>query len=75
MANSSTELERFVAAEVERISRDLDAKGYHVSFGIAVREKEQGPIDIHEIVKEAEDAMFLAKREFYRKPEHNRRNR
>ena len=64
-----------VSAEIERIGQDLDGKGYHVSFGIASREKEQGPFDMHEIVKEAENGMYLAKREFYRQPEHNRRSR
>ncbi len=64
-----------VSDKMEQIRQELSDKGYHVSFGIAVREKEQGPIDMNEIVKEAEDAMFLAKRDFYRRPEHNRRNR
>lgn len=64
-----------VAAEVERISRDLDAKGYHVSFGIAAREKRQGAFDMHALVREAENSMFSAKREFYRQPENNRRSR
>ena len=64
-----------VSAEIERIRQELAGKGYYVSFGVAVREKEQGPLDMQEIVKEAEDGMFSAKRDFYRQPEHNRRNR
>lgn len=64
-----------VSAEVERITRDLAGKGYHVSFGIAVREKERGSFDMRAMVKEAEDGMYAAKREFYRQPEHDRRSR
>ena len=64
-----------VSAEVERMRQELADKGYHVAFGMAVREKGQGPIDMQELVKEAESAMFSAKREFYRQPEHNRRRR
>ena len=50
-------------------------KGYHVSFGMAFHEKGQGDLDMHELVKTAENNMFSAKRDFYRQPEHNRRNR
>ena len=64
-----------VSAEMERMRQDLADKGYHVSFGIAVREKAQGVFDMHEAVREAENNMFSAKREFYRQPEHNRRSR
>ena len=64
-----------VSAELERMRQELAAKGYHVAFGMAVREKVQGPIDMQELVNEAESAMFSAKREFYRQPEHNRRRR
>nr|MCR5138484.1 GGDEF domain-containing protein [Oscillospiraceae bacterium] len=64
-----------VAAELDRIRQELGGKGYHISFGMAVHEKEQGDFHMQEIVKEAEDAMFSAKRNFYRQPEHNRRNR
>ena len=64
-----------VSAEMERMRQDLADKGYHVSFGIAVREKAQGAFDMHEAVREAENNMFSAKREFYRQPEHNRRSR
>ncbi len=61
--------------ELEQMRRELAGKGYHVSFGMAVREKGQDPFDMQEFVKEAESAMFSAKREFYRHPEHNRRSR
>ena len=64
-----------VTAEIDRIGQELSEKGYHVSFGIAVHGKEQGPFDMQEIVREAENAMFSAKREFYRQPDHNRRSR
>jgi diguanylate cyclase (GGDEF)-like protein len=64
-----------VVAEVERMRRVLSDKGYHVSFGIAVREKEQGPLDMHEMTKEAESGMFSSKRDFYSQPGHNRRSR
>lgn len=72
-----------VSAEIERIRQELDGKGYHVSFGIATREKDdvatrekgQGAFSMHELIKEAENGMYAAKKEFYRQPEHNRRNR
>lgn len=64
-----------VSAEVEQIRKELADKGYHVAFGMAVREKGQGALDMQEFVKEAEIAMFSAKREFYRQPERNRRRR
>lgn len=64
-----------VSAQIQRISRELNQKGYHVSFGIAGRSKEQNAINMNELVKEAESRMFAAKREFYRQSEHDRRNR
>ena len=63
------------SAELEQMSQEFASKGYHVSFGMAAREKGQGSFDMQELVKEAESAMFSAKNEFYRQPEHNRRNR
>jgi GGDEF domain-containing protein len=53
----------------------LSKKGYQVSFGFATHEKTQGEMNIHQLVNEAEINMFAAKRDFYRQPEHNRRNR
>ena len=64
-----------VSAEVERMRQELAGKGYHVAFGMAVREKELEPFDMQELVKEAESAMFAAKSSFYGQPEHNRRSR
>ncbi len=64
-----------VYAAVEWMTRNLADKGYHVSFGISVREKSQDLFDMHEIVNEAENNMYSAKREFYRQPENNRRSR
>jgi diguanylate cyclase (GGDEF)-like protein len=64
-----------VSAELERMGRELAAKGYYVSFGIAERVKEQGAFSMSELIREAEIGMCAAKREFYRQPEHNRRNR
>lgn len=61
--------------EVDQIGQDLDKEGYHVSFGIAVQNKADGPLNMRELVKEAEKNMFSAKREFYQQPEHNRRTR
>jgi hypothetical protein len=57
------------------MGRELAAKGYYVSFGIAERVKEQGAFSMSELIREAEIGMCAAKREFYRQPEHNRRNR
>ena len=62
-------------AELEWMRQELAGKGYYVSFGMAAREKEQGSFGMQELVKEAESSMFSAKNEFYRQPEHNRRNR
>lgn len=64
-----------ISDDIERMNQDLAGKGYHVSFGIAVCVKEQGPFDMREIVKEAENSMFSVKREFYSHSEHNRRSR
>ena len=64
-----------VSAEIERMRQELAQKGYYVSYGIAVREKEQGDFSVCELIREAENGMYAAKREFYRQPEHNRRNR
>ena len=64
-----------VLSDIEQIKQELAREKYHVSFGLAAQDKAQGEIDIHELVKSAEDNMFSAKREFYRQPEHNRRNR
>ncbi len=64
-----------VYAATERMGQDLADKGYHVSFGISVREKTQAPFDMHETVNEAENNMYSVKREFYGKPENNRRIR
>lgn len=63
------------SAELERMSQEFASKGYHVSFGMAAREKGQGSFDMQELVREAESAMFSAKNIFYSQPEHNRRNR
>ncbi len=64
-----------VSAEVERMKRELAGGGYYVSFGIAERRKELGTFPMRELIEEAENGMYAAKREFYRQPEHNRRNR
>ena len=62
-------------AEVHRLRQALDEKGYHVSFGTAVREKAQGEMNMYELVNEAEVNMFAAKRLFYRESGHDRRSR
>ncbi len=64
-----------VHAAIERMGQDLADKGYHVSFGISVREKEQTLFDMHEMVNEAEKNMYSVKREFYGQPKYNRRRR
>lgn len=64
-----------VSAEIERMKQELASEGYYVSFGIAEREKAQGAFPMRELIKEAENGMYAAKREFYRQAEHNRRNR
>ena len=62
-------------AEIDRMNLSLSKKGYHVSFGLAVRGKAQGELNMDEIVNEAEVKMFAAKREFYRRSENDRRSR
>ncbi len=64
-----------VRSEVEQMQQELSRKGYHVSFGVSEQDNAQGPINMHHLVEEAENFMFSAKKEFYRQPEHNRRNR
>ncbi|MGX8720733.1 MAG: GGDEF domain-containing protein, partial [Eubacteriales bacterium] len=64
-----------LSAEVDRLQRELESKGYHVSFGIAVREKTQGALDMRELVSVAETGMFAAKQAFYRRAENDRRER
>ena len=64
-----------VLSEIDQIRKELAKAGYYVSFGLAVQDKAQGELDMNELVKEAEENMYDAKREFYRQPEHNRRNR
>lgn len=64
-----------LAVEIERLRRTLAQKGYHVSFGMAVREKAQGELKMIELVKEAEIQMFVDKQEFYRQHEHDRKRR
>ncbi len=61
-----------VYAAMERIGRKLAEKGYYVSFGFSAREKAQDLTQMHEIVNEAENRMFSAKREFYGQPETSR---
>lgn len=62
-------------SEIDRLTRALDTKGYHVSFGTAVRERAQGEMNMRELVSEAETNMFAAKQEFYRRSENDRRSR
>ena len=64
-----------LALEVERMKQELERKGYHVSFGSAVRDKSQGEIDMQALVNKAESRMFADKREFYRRSENDRRSR
>ena len=64
-----------VQSEVERIREELYKKGYHVAFGISVREKANNGINMHEMVKEAESNMYASKKEFYHQMETNRNSR
>ena len=61
------------ASEIKRIQTELEKQGYHVSFGVAVWERDS--VDMNKLVSEAETSMFEAKQEFYRQPENNRRSR
>lgn len=61
--------------EIDRLTRALEEKGYHVSFGFAVHEKAQGELNMHEMINEAEINMFAAKRKFYRQSGIDRRSR
>ena len=64
-----------VLSEIDRIRQELAREKYHVSFGMSVQEQTRGKTNMAELIKEAENNMFAAKKEFYRQPEHNRRNR
>ena len=64
-----------VASEIDRIRQDLAEKGWHVSFGIAVHEKAQGPFIMYDLVKEAEEKMFAEKQKYYLRSENDRRIR
>lgn len=64
-----------ILSEIAGIGEDLKKMGYHVSFGISVQDKAKGAINMEELVKEAESNMFANKRDYYRQPENNRRNR
>lgn len=63
------------SSELDRISQQLALKGYFVSFGIAAWDKENGALDMHGLVKEAESKMYAAKEEFYLHSGHNQRDR
>ena len=64
-----------VETAAEELRQELDEQGYHVSFGIASVEKPEAVTDVRSLVHEAEQGMYRAKQAFYRRPEHNRRNR
>ena len=64
-----------LSSEIDRLRQALDAKGYHVSFGTAARDKAQGDLNAQELVNEAEVNMFDAKRQFYRQSGNDRRSR
>lgn len=61
--------------EIEQLRQALDEEGYHVSFGIAVRQKAQGELNMRDVVNDAESNMFVAKQEFYCRSENDRRSR
>ena len=61
--------------EIDRLRQALRQKGYHVSFGIALHEKAEGELIMHELVNKAEINMFADKREYYCRAENNRRSR
>ena len=58
-----------VSLELSEIEKKLDEMGYHISFGVASGKKSEGGINMVELVKEAENHMFEAKKDFYSRPE------
>ena len=62
-------------SELDVMTQNLAKKGYHISFGTSSREKSQGTLNMDALVREAEDAMYAAKRDFYRQTQHDRRSR
>lgn len=64
-----------VLPDVERITEELNKKGYGVSFGISVRNKSESDMDIQELIKEAERNMFSAKQNFYSRSKNDRKKR
>ncbi|MBR1822449.1 MAG: GGDEF domain-containing protein [Clostridia bacterium] len=59
--------------DVSRVCEHLAAQGYDISVGIAIAEK--AGLDIKAMTSEAESAMYLAKREYYRQSGRDRRRR
>ena len=61
---------------IEKMWHLLKQKGYNVSFGSAVYERQpQGDLNMRDLVREAEKDMFATKRDFYRQSGNDRRIR
>ena len=67
--------EEGLAEEIAGIQEQLSRKGYHVSMGGAFRPKTKDPMNMHDLVNEAESRMFTDKQEFYNRAENDRRSR
>ena len=65
----------FVFTLIEGITKALERGGYNISFGVSVWNKEESNMEIPELVKEAEQNMFSAKKEFYSRSESGAHNR
>ena len=56
---------------IKEMEERFDAKGYHVSFGAACQKKEE--LQIRDLIRHAENEMYLAKRRFYSQSAYDRR--
>lgn len=66
-------LEEVTRQDMDEISRDLKKKGYNISVGIAVGNRDS--LDISALLIAAEDEMYHAKREYYEQAGRDRRRR
>lgn len=65
--------EKEIKSTVDKFNQAVGAAGYSISYGI---ERQEGTLDLNELVKRADTKMVEFKREYYKcHPKENRRNR
>ena len=65
--------EEIIQEKVDAIHKDLENRRYAVAFGVYSHEKQAD--DIVHLIQESEKLMYQNKREYYQRPENNRRSR